>query len=274
MTQSLRESLGIPSHVPEWLIYALLAQQAQKVAVIVDDRQVKIRENIRIAPAHSTESLLTACGYQAKDGIYSDFQGKDIVDIGGGFWGIAPKLSNSANQIIVVDPVFREKYFEALYYKDLDRLESNMSMKFDDKTPPSSELIRLRESNRINAEKVYQEFLWWKWYKPKSDKHKHIKRNSSYGEHLEWISDNSEDFVFVNYVLHKSTVKLDDFLSEVKRILKTGWCLIISEYQTYHSENSTRLEQIIAAIKKQFTLEENNFVENSNRRVIMRVYKQ
>jgi len=58
MSESLRSSLGLPSWVPENMVYALVAQSQQKATNLIDPRQETIREKIRIAPGNSTKTLL------------------------------------------------------------------------------------------------------------------------------------------------------------------------------------------------------------------------
>jgi hypothetical protein len=53
-------------------------------------------------------------------------------------------------------------------------------------SPPSNltpEILRLREKKYQEKKKLYNELLWWRNYDP-LNKHAHITRNSSYGEHL------------------------------------------------------------------------------------------
>jgi SAM-dependent methyltransferase len=234
MTQALRESLHIPGWLPPWMRDAMVYQFEQRThdqaLQIIDPRQEVIRENIRVAPGNSTSVLLDTCWFQYKNNIYPDFLNKNVLDIGGGFGGIAPVLSNSASQIIVVDPIFNEKNLESLYLTDLSGMENRTHLQFDDTIPVSPECLQIRAKNIVNTKKVYEEVLWWKTYDP-NGRHKHIKRNPSYGEHLVWIPSNSQDFVFVNYVFLKTTVRQIEFLNEMNRVLKTGWQIIISDYE-------------------------------------------
>lgn len=228
MTESLRAALGLPSWIPENMVYALAAQKEQAAMAVVDPRQDAIREKIRIAPGNSTKTLLGNFWYQTKYGIYPDFQWKNILDIGGGFGWVAPILGNSAKQITVVDPVFREDNYNELYLEDIWRIERLMTHLESWVKNISAETQSLRTRNHNEQKQVQRELLWWKEYDPNWE-HSHIKRNASYGENIEWIPDNSIDVIFINYVLSKKTVHPEDFLKEIQRVLKPNGYIIVSD---------------------------------------------
>lgn len=234
MYDSLRISLGLPIGTPEWMVYAMAdaiaKKNAESITKIVDPRQNTIREKIRVAPGNTARLLLEKCWFQIQNGVYLDFLDKNVLDIGGWFGGIAPILSNSASHITVVDPIFKEKNLESLYLKDLKNMENHIHFQFEDNGPITPELARRREKNAVNSKKVYEEVLWWKTYDP-AGIHNHIQRNPSYGENLVWIPGSSQDYIFVNYVLLKTTVRQIEFLDEMNRVLKTDWQIIISDYE-------------------------------------------
>lgn len=232
MTQALRESLNIPGWLPPWMRDAMVYQFEQRTHTralhVIDPRQELIRENTRVAPANSTKVLFEKCWFQFKNGVYPDFLDKNVLDVGGGFGGIAPVLSNSASQIIVADPIFWENDIEESYKEDEKRILHRITLRniFLEKNPHLSHV----QTDITEATIVKDEFYWWKTYDPVG-KHRHIQRNPSYGEHLVWILSNSQDYIFVNYVLSKTTVHQIEFLEEMNRVLKTGWQIIISDYE-------------------------------------------
>lgn len=228
MIESLRSSLGLPSWLPEGMVYAIAAKKEKEVIHIIDTRQETIREKIRISPGNSTKTLLENFWYQTKYGIYPDFQWKHILDIGGGFWWVAPILGNSAQQITVVDPIFRENKYNDLYQEDICRMEKFMTT-FEPWQRNISDTARLLRIKNLNEQKqVQKELLWWKEY-DSTWKHSHIKRNASYGENLEWIQDNSIDVIFIKHVISKKTVHPENFLKEIQRVLKQNGYIIISD---------------------------------------------
>ncbi len=264
MYDSLRISLGLPIGTPEWMVYAmadaLTKKNAATITKIVDPRQDEIRENTRVAPGNSTKVLFEKCWFQFKNGIYPDFLNKNVLDIGGGFGGIAPVLSNSASQIIVADPMFWENNIEELYREDEKRILHRIKLRniFLEKNPHLSHI----QANITEAKIVKDEFDWWKTYDPNDlhKNHKHIKRNPSYGENLVWIPSNSQDYIFVNYVLLKTTVRQIEFLDEMNRVLKTGWQIIISDYEMP--------QEVLSMVQSRFT--DIRIVQDNEGRFIVR----
>ena len=143
------------------MVYALVAQSQQKATNLIDPRQETIREKIRIAPGNSTKTLLGNFWYQHHNWIYPDFLWKNILDIGGGFWWVAPILWNSAQRITVVDPIFREDNYNIFYQEDIWRMERRMKA-FEFLPEATSDKIRsLRIKNFNEQKQVQKELLWW-----------------------------------------------------------------------------------------------------------------
>mgnify|MGYP002776134741 FL=1 len=249
MTLLSREELWLPSNIPEWLVFALQQASNRKIDSAIDERQWLIREKIRVAPGNSVRTLLKNLGYKNRNGIYPDFQWKNILDIGWWFGWLASVLEHSVSKLTVVDPVFREADYEFLYQEDVGRLERLSNHRnFPDDATVSSELRAIREKNTAESKQVLQELLWWKEYDPIWT-HEHIIRNPSYGENLEWIPEKSADAIFVNYVLSKKTVNPIAFLHEIIRVLKLGWYVVVSDndmtneirslvYNTFHIDSN------------------------------------
>ena len=265
-------ALGIPTwQIPEWMQYALAQKQTNTTVrkvwgILHDERQDTIREKIRVAPGNSASTLLSMLGFQSQWTVYPDFLEKNVLDIGGWFGWLAPVLSHSAQQITVVDPIFNEKNFDDYYRDDLRKLESKRQLIQQYSTsdiPDSVRLIRQRNLNEMD--KVYKESLWWKEY-DSIEEHAHIKRNPSYGENLVWIPDESQDFVFANYVLLKDTVRPEDFLHEVIRVLKKWGTLIVSDYEMK--------ETVRELLNRLLTLKEGSIIQDDGTRFIAQFYKR
>lgn len=259
MYDSLRISLNLPIGTPEWMVYviadAIARKNADAITKIVDPRQESIRENTRVAPANSTKVLFEKCWFQFKNRVYPDFLDKNVLDVGGGFGGIAPVLSNSASQIIVADPIFWENDIEESYKEDEKRILHRITLRniFLEKNPHLSHI----QADITEATIVKDEFDWWKTYDPVG-KHRHIQRNPSYGEHLVWILSNSQDYIFVNYVLSKTTVHQIEFLEEMNRVLKTGWQIIISDYEMP--------QEVLSLLRSRFT--DMSIIQNNGERFV------
>lgn len=235
------------------MVYAIADQRKKAAMQIIDPRQEIIREKIRIAPGNSTSKLLDNLWYHNEDGIYPDFQWKKILDIGGGFGWVAPILWESAAEITVVDPVFREKNHTTLYEEDIGRIERliwSLSL-WDASISPETQLLRAK--NLREQRQVQQELLWWKTYDP-AWKDRHIRRNDSYGEHLVGIPVDSIDVIFVDYVISKKTVDPEKFLQETHRVLKKNGHIIISDNDMF--------PELFSLIFQYFDFSEDTIIEN------------
>jgi ubiquinone/menaquinone biosynthesis C-methylase UbiE len=141
---------------------------------------------------------------------------------------VAPILANSAKQIIVADPVFREPNFHALFQEDIRRIERLIESSSAYTADISDSIRLLRAKNHQEQKQVQNELLWWNEYQPKGI-HSHIQRNASYGEKLEGIIDNSMDVIFLNYVVSKKTVDIAGVVKEITRVLKKDGYVIVSD---------------------------------------------
>lgn len=227
----LDDRWNLPSWIPAWLLAAERAKIWEKTKAIVEkkpEEEQRILEAAKRAPQNSISTLLNFLWFKkTKNSVYPDFFWKNVLDIWGGFWWVAPNLSFSASEIIVADPSFRQE---------------NISEMLEKEVKWQNEVIRLRTNffvknpNKLNvkedieeAENVLQDLTWWQREYTK-ERYPHIRRNISYWENLMWIDDNSQDYVFLNYVLSKETVEFEKVINEVKRVLKKGWKLIVSDY--------------------------------------------
>lgn len=62
--------------------------------------------------------------------------------------------------------------------------------------------------------------------------------NPSSGDNIEWIQNNSIDYIFINHVITKSTIDSGKVLKQADRLLKVWWKIYIMENDTiYVSEN-------------------------------------
>lgn len=223
---NIPKSPSLPSWIPPGLIEATQQQAKQSSADIVWLPSLEdIKKIPQRAPSSSTASLLSYLWYHKVRGIYKDFQGKNVLDIWGGFWWIAPSLCYSAQTITVVDPVFQEKDLEKLLAKNLKDQEEIMWLRKD-------YLARNRDSSNAKtdiceAELVFHECSWWENYT--QEDFPNVRRNSSYGEKLVWVDDNSQDVIFLNFILSKSTANHKQVIQEVYRVLKTNGIVIVSD---------------------------------------------
>lgn len=220
-------------HLPSWVPEALITSCQQWVLnqsqwLLELSSLDEIKKIPQVAPSNSITSLLLFLGYEPnKSWIYEDFVWKSILDIWGWFWWIAPNLFSSAWNITVVDPIFNEKDLGKLLEKTLES-QANIKWLREEYLTKNKWKLSIR-SDICEAGIVYKECSWWKDYT--REKFPNVKRNNSYWEKLVWIDDNSLDFVFLTYVLSKQTVKMQEVINEVNRVLKINWTLIISDYE-------------------------------------------
>ena len=192
---NIPKTSSLPSWIPQGLIEASQKEAKQASADIVWLSSLEdIKKIPQRAPSSSTAGLLSYLWYYKVRGIYNDFQGKNIVDIGWWFWWIAPNLCHSAENIIVVDKVIQEKDLDTLLSKNLKDQEEIIWLRKD-------YLARNRNSSNAKsdiceAELVLQECRWWENYN--QEDFPNVERNSSYGERLVGVEDHSQDIVFLN----------------------------------------------------------------------------
>ncbi len=92
---------------------------AVRESVSKDPRTEIIREKVRVSPGLSPRSFFLACGIENP----SELRERRVLDLGGGFGGLAEILSGLGARVTVADPVFFESDVEALYRQDLERAE-------------------------------------------------------------------------------------------------------------------------------------------------------
>ena len=162
-------------------------------------------KNSRVAPQTPGTKVVKIFGFEKKWDIYPEFENKNVTDIWGGLSNFAFELSPSVQKIIVVDPTYQynlQECVEEQYQKATKRIQSTIEVQSTSKKDLTENLklekevaewIQKRRQNFINPD-------------PK------IELNSSFAQDLKWISENSQDFVFFNFVLHtlKDEISLED----------------------------------------------------------------
>jgi 2-polyprenyl-3-methyl-5-hydroxy-6-metoxy-1,4-benzoquinol methylase len=273
--------LGIPTwQMPEWMQHAILewrSKKAQQVQGILqtqnDDRQVKIRERIRVAPSKSTKTLLEECWFNEKDWVYLDFQWRTVLDIGWGFGWVAPRLHKSkCEQITLVDPIFSENNIQIHYDRDIELANKRLNSSHEPSTHPSAEIARMRKANAIESQKIFDELNWWKTYDPDGEHHR-IKRNPSFWENIEWVPGDSQDYVFVKNVLFKETVKPKEFIKEIHRVLRNGGCLILSDIFSDDEKGKQKDTEVLEILRWVLPYNDSNYTENEKWRITLKIFK-
>lgn len=194
------------------------------------------------SPTNSTQSLLKFLWFEFdQDLICDDFLWKNILDIWWGFSWVATLLNNCAWKIIVVDPIFSDKDINSILQENIDSQQEIISLRREyyhkDKTN------RKVLSDIAEASLVLDEIKWWEQYSVEN--FPNVERNSSFWENMIWIENDSQDFIFLNYVISKDSVSPIDLINEIKRVKKQNWVLIICDYKIN--------QEVISYIQKSFS---------------------
>lgn len=225
----------LPSWIPKWLLYAEMqrvASQAKEATElsILDT----IKKGVHRAPSYSTILLLKTLWFEPNQfWIYEAFLWKNICDIGWWIWWTGPTLHKSVSKLIIVDPVYQVLNFDILLNKQIvfqdESIKENTSYLLQNpiSIPEKYDVAQMEKTNQ-EMRQVKSDMEWRK-NEYTTEKYPHIIKNSSYGEKLEWIWMASQDFVFLNFVITKSTVKYALVVDEINRVLKQGWKLFLSD---------------------------------------------
>lgn len=210
-----------------WVEKVTWSQEKKKEIVDINQR----------SPSNSIKSLILFLWLE-----FEDFKWKNVLDLWWWFWWLAKNIVDFAKKITIVDPIFNEDIEKALR-KNIEDQEYFLYLR-------KESLKNDRTKSHIHAqifewENVLEEMKWWLNYNP--DTFQNVIRNPYFAENIEWVENESEDFVFCNYVLSKETIDIEKAVKEISRILKSGWKLIYSDYE--------RNEKLLDEFKKYFKLE-------------------
>lgn len=150
---------------------------------------------VLVAPQTPGSEVLRVLGIEKQGEIYPELKDKQVTDIWGGLSSLAFELSPSVKGIIVVDPIF--------HYDDIkERMEAQRQKaerRFNDKNPqvPKEKLLEVLRVEREVCEGIEKRQKNSEYPNPK------IVTNDSLAQHIEWIPADSQDAVFINFVLDK-----------------------------------------------------------------------
>lgn len=204
----------------------------------IENKQEKIKNSPQRAPSKSIKWLLDFLWLNSEK-----FKWKNVIDLWWWFWWLAKHIVDYANNITIVDPIFLEKNIDSILNKNI--IEQVRLINTREDLVKSNPTIPTETQNSIESKKVLEEMKWWINYS--KIKYPNVIRNSSYAENIVWIWNETQNFVFCNYVLSKETIDIEDAIKEINRVLKSRWQLIFTEYE--------RDEKIIDELKEYFTLD-------------------
>lgn len=218
---------ALPTWIPEGLLRAeagkaknsdtVVRHTETAVAQVTDLRQEKIRSSIRVSPQVCGEEMLKRLGFVTEYSRFKAFEGKSVLDLGGGFSGFAPFVSRYGATVTVADPVFFEADVQACYETDLHRIRK-FTRELEGKIASRDARVRpIMEKNLCHHRNVYEGMLFWREYSP--EKFPSIRRVAAYAENLAGIDDASVDCVFACNVIGKPTLCPDKVQREISRVL-------------------------------------------------------
>ncbi|MCF7835316.1 class I SAM-dependent methyltransferase [Candidatus Gracilibacteria bacterium] len=194
------------------------------------------------APQTPPETILSVLGLDI-----NYFEGKKVLDLGGGFGGMPFLLEDMVNQYIVCDPSFMENIKENALNKNIiaqeffvagDQEKLSLINKelvdfdFDERNGMYKYNELLDRSNNLSAildkkQKILDYIDMWKNFN--QEKHPKIIINPSKGENIKGVENTSQDIVLICHILDKSYVNYLGIIAEASRILKSDGEILIVE---------------------------------------------
>lgn len=240
--------------IPDWLTIIQQPKQSlwvwtQRDECVASSVNTILDQSTQIEPLKPIQYLLENLWYKCDEKWgYSVFEWKKVLDIWGGFSWIVPHLVHSAEMITVVDPIFAWNIpviLEANIVAQQNVLESISYQRESGNIDIES--IDFSKRQKCAATLVLDDCIWWRdEYSP--EKYPNIVRNPSYWERIDWVEEESQDFIFLNYVLSQKNLNPLFILKEANRLLKQWWTLIITD-------NSMK-ELLVRFLGKNFILED------------------
>jgi hypothetical protein len=153
-------------------------------------------QNCLVAPQVSGSKILRLLKFEKEWDIYLGFEDKQVTDIWWGLSSLAFELSPSVKQIIVVDPIFHYDDFK----EHIEKQKQSAENRLHNKNPQQQTAERLTEILKVETEVC--EGIEKRQQNMTAPDPK-ILLNDSLAQHIEWIAPDSQDVVFLNFVLDK-----------------------------------------------------------------------
>lgn len=234
--------------------------------------------HIHIAPMLSTKAMFDMIWLDI-----NSLKSKNVTDIWWWFTALPFELQNIVNSLEIVDPCFdwnierlintdisRLEEFIISTKKSLEEKKNNLkrlnqeldefefdyswkwrsiSFNIEKQINKIIKIIKKIELSIHSNLSIIDELKMWKELikkrKPKSNNlnFQNTNLNSSVWENIKWISDSTQDVVFINHLLTKSNVNPYLILSEAIRITKNGWeIIVVNDVKTWKNEFLDLLE--------------------------------
>ncbi len=169
--------------------------------------------NMLVAPQTSWAMVLSIIGFEKKWEIYPELMGKNVTDIGWGFSTMIFEVAPSVKAYTHVDPIFaydRKTFLK----KERMRIDYRTRLIDNMRTDVSDEILKKRNENKAKQEDVLEGLKKWESYD--FSKLGNVKFNDSLAQDIHGIGDDSQDMVFLDFVLDK----LEGWWSKKEEILE------------------------------------------------------
>lgn len=156
--------------------------------------------NLLVAPQTSGAKILHLYDFEKEGELYPEFKDKKVSDIGCWFSSLVFELLPSIQEITLVDPIYA--YNKKTYIaKEFVRAEKRLRIHETLTSEAPEAIITKRKEVHNDYTAVFVGMK--KWKDIDLTENKKVIFNTSLAQNIEWIQENSQDVVFLNFVLDK-----------------------------------------------------------------------
>lgn len=201
--------------------------------------------NSLVAPQTSWAKVLNILWFKKQGEIYSEFENKNVTDIWWGLSSLVFELAPSVQKITIVDPIFSQDR-KTIIAKEREKIEKRMKLYETLNAEVSDDILVKRKENQQHEQEVLEGVVKRQAYDEESDKK--IVLNDSLAQHIEGIEKESQDVVFLNFVLDKLQGE-DSLKKEILSAIKNAYTITRSGGKIYgvHDKGSSK-DEIIDAL--------------------------
>lgn len=184
--------------------------------------------------------------------LYSEnkncFENKNVTSIGWWFWILEMDMAKSGANVTIVDPMFIDLDVVNLKLSEnIDRLEKLVKILSESTSQIMKTFLydwckfwtlgkedeKNLSDNELLLRKTYLLLTHLRNWKENQRKY-WVVLNPSSGDNIEWVDENSQDFVIIWHTLwhvyNKSSWNVWDFLRESLKLVKPWWKIYIIDY--------------------------------------------
>lgn len=167
-----------------------------------------------VAPQVSGAILLSILDVEKQRDMYPEILDKQVTDIWWWFGDLAFELSSSAKKIIVVDPIFATENLHEFLGQEKRRAENRLQK--------TQQITSENVVNILSSQKLVYEGIQNREEYANTPSEK-ILRNPSFAQDIQWIPQDSQDLVFLNFILDKLyTGERATSIEEIRKALQSA----------------------------------------------------